>query len=86
MGHSVPMYVYVLMCSIVLYSIVLYSIVISGTLSAWYVWSALGLYPLTGTPLYVVGSPSISNANITMETAENEYGEHCLHILHVLLQ
>lgn len=28
-----------------------------GTLSAWYVWAAMGLYPLAGTPDYVLGWP-----------------------------
>ncbi len=34
-----------------------------GSLSAWYVWSALGLGPVTpGAPLYVVGSPVFERA------------------------
>jgi predicted alpha-1,2-mannosidase len=34
-----------------------------GSLSAWYVWSALGLGPVTpGAPLYVVGSPVFQRA------------------------
>ena len=34
-----------------------------GSLSAWYVWSALGLGPVTpGAPLYVVGSPVFEKA------------------------
>ena len=34
-----------------------------GSLSAWYVWSALGLGPVTpGAPLYVVGSPMFEKA------------------------
>ncbi|MCB1155674.1 glycoside hydrolase family 92 protein, partial [bacterium] len=28
-----------------------------GTLSAWYAWSALGLYPLNGTSCYVLSTP-----------------------------
>ena len=28
-----------------------------GTLSAWYVWSAMGLYPIAGDDLYLVGAP-----------------------------
>lgn len=28
-----------------------------GTLSAWWVWSALGFYPVVGSDLYVVGAP-----------------------------
>lgn len=29
----------------------------AGTLAAWYVWSALGLFPLPGTDIYVLGIP-----------------------------
>lgn len=29
----------------------------AGTLSAWYVWSAIGLYPLPGESRYLIGSP-----------------------------
>jgi len=28
-----------------------------GTLSAWYVWAAMGIYPLAGTDRYVLGDP-----------------------------
>ena len=33
-----------------------------GTLSAWYVFSALGLYPLAGSDLYFVGAPTFKRA------------------------
>ena len=36
----------------------------SGGTSSWYVWSCLGLYPLTGTPYYLLGSPSVDSAEI----------------------
>jgi len=36
----------------------------SGALSSWYVWSCLGLYPLTGTPYYLLGSPAVNSAEI----------------------
>lgn len=29
----------------------------AGTLSAWYVFSAMGIYPLAGTDVYLIGSP-----------------------------
>lgn len=29
----------------------------AGTMSSWYVWSAMGLYPLAGQPIYFIGSP-----------------------------
>jgi predicted alpha-1,2-mannosidase len=38
-----------------------------GTLSAWYVWSALGLYPMTpGTSTLALGSPVFTGARITL--------------------
>jgi predicted alpha-1,2-mannosidase len=34
-----------------------------GSMSAWYVWSALGMYPVTGgAPVYAVGSPIFEQA------------------------
>jgi predicted alpha-1,2-mannosidase len=29
----------------------------AGTLSSWYIWSSMGLYPVAGQPLYLIGSP-----------------------------
>jgi predicted alpha-1,2-mannosidase len=29
----------------------------AGTMSSWYLWSSLGIYPLAGQPLYFIGSP-----------------------------
>ena len=38
-----------------------------GTMSAWYVWSALGMYPMTpGTSTLALGSPLFSQAVITL--------------------
>lgn len=37
-----------------------------GTISAWYVFSALGFYPLAGTDKYWMGSPNIDSAEITL--------------------
>ena len=36
----------------------------SGGLSAWYVWSCLGIHPLSGTPYVLLGSPSVDSAEI----------------------
>jgi predicted alpha-1,2-mannosidase len=36
----------------------------AGTLSAWYVFSALGFYPLAGTDIYQVGAPLFRRADI----------------------
>lgn len=43
---------------------------ISGTLSAWLVWGMLGLYPLTGTTTYIVGSPTIDQAVIHLPSGK----------------
>jgi putative alpha-1,2-mannosidase len=37
-----------------------------GTMSAWAAWAYLGLYPLTGSPTYVLGSPVFADVNITL--------------------
>lgn len=38
-----------------------------GSLSAWYVWSALGFYPaIAGAPVYVLGSPVFEKAEIAL--------------------
>ena len=37
-----------------------------GTLSAWYVFSAMGFYPIAGSDRYWIGSPCIENASLTM--------------------
>ena len=42
-----------------------------GSLSAWYVWSALGLGPVTpGAPFYVVGSPVFTSATLDLPGAD----------------
>jgi predicted alpha-1,2-mannosidase len=38
-----------------------------GQMSAWYIFSAMGFYPVTpGTPLYAIGSPLFEKATITL--------------------
>lgn len=38
-----------------------------GSMSAWYVWSALGFYPaIAGAPVYVLGSPVFQRAEIAV--------------------
>lgn len=37
-----------------------------GTVSAWYVFSAMGFYPLAGTDQYWIGSPNLDSAEITL--------------------
>ncbi len=41
-----------------------------GTLSAWYVWTALGLYPWAGSDLYVLGTPAFSRAVIHLDQGD----------------
>ena len=36
----------------------------AGTLSSWYIWSSLGLYPVAGQPLYLIGSPLFTSSTI----------------------
>jgi len=38
----------------------------SGALSSWYVWACLGVYPLTGSEDYLLGSPSVTEATLQM--------------------
>ncbi len=60
-----------------------------GTLSAWYVWAALGLYPLAGTDQYLLADPVFPRASvrvgdgtflITREGASREGGGGSLEI------
>ncbi|MFC3801501.1 GH92 family glycosyl hydrolase [Cohnella sp. GCM10012308] len=40
----------------------------NGSLGAWYIWGAIGLYPFTpGVPSYVLGSPLFRKATIQLE-------------------
>jgi len=42
----------------------------AGTLSSWYVFSALGLYPLAGSDLYIIGTPLFPRAVLQLEHGE----------------
>ena len=42
----------------------------SGTLSAWYVFASLGMYPLAGTPEYLLAGPLLNEA--TVHLADHE--------------
>ncbi len=41
-----------------------------GTLSAWYVFSALGFYPNAGTADYFIGSPAVNGATLRLENGK----------------
>ena len=38
----------------------------AGTLSSWYVWSSLGIYPIAGSERYEIGAPLFKKATIKM--------------------
>lgn len=42
-----------------------------GTISSWYVLSALGIYPKVGTDEYYVGSPAVDSAQLALENGAN---------------
>ncbi len=61
-----------------------------GTLSGWYVWSALGLYPLAGTTRYELGIPLFPSAKVhmgdkTLEIQTNPEPTKNAHVKQVLL-
>jgi putative alpha-1,2-mannosidase len=39
----------------------------AGTMGAWFVWSALGLYPIAGTQEFVLGAPRFPQASIRVQ-------------------
>lgn len=39
----------------------------AGTLSSWYVWAAVGLFPNAGQPFYYIGSPIFKRSTIHLE-------------------
>ncbi|MEM6885638.1 MAG: glycoside hydrolase domain-containing protein, partial [Verrucomicrobiota bacterium] len=38
----------------------------SGALSSWYVWSAMGVFPVSGQDLYLIGSPLFGRSEIKL--------------------
>jgi predicted alpha-1,2-mannosidase len=38
----------------------------SGGTSSWYVWSAIGIFPVAGQAIYLIGSPIFDSAEITL--------------------
>ncbi|MBQ7596354.1 MAG: GH92 family glycosyl hydrolase [Clostridia bacterium] len=41
-----------------------------GTISAWYVFSSLGFYPIAGTNKYYIGSPAVDSADLALENGK----------------
>ncbi len=48
----------------------------SGTLSAWYVFSALGLYPIAGEEHYLLGAPTLARAILHLGAGDLEIEGH----------
>ena len=42
----------------------------SGTMSAWYLFSALGIYPIAGSATYAIASPAVTGAVITRDAGD----------------
>ncbi len=38
-----------------------------GTMTAWYIWGALGLYPIPGSDVYLIGSPQFPQVDIRLK-------------------
>jgi putative alpha-1,2-mannosidase len=62
-----------------------------GQTSAWYVFSALGIYPVCpGQPEYIIGSPLFDKVtlhlengnNFEMTATDNEYDNYFIQMLH----
>ena len=43
----------------------------AGTMSSWYVWNAIGLYPNAGQPYYYIGSPLFRRTQINLSNRRN---------------
>ena len=41
----------------------------AGTMSAWYVFAALGMFPLAGTDDWLLAAPSVTDAEVTLPGA-----------------
>ncbi len=62
----------------------------SGTMSAWYVFASLGLYPIAGTPTYLYAAPLVNGAELmlpggTLRIAAPEASEYVTHVANVTL-
>ena len=42
----------------------------SGGLSSWYVWNAVGIFPVSGQDLYMIGSPIFESATLQVRGGE----------------
>ena len=62
-----------------------------GTVSSWYVFSAMGFYPLAGSDKYWIGSPNVESAEIalangkTLKVTANNQGKKNVYVKSVTL-
>lgn len=62
----------------------------AGTLSAWYIFSSLGIYPIAGTDIYQLGSPLFKSAEIdmgddTLKIITDNYSKENIYVKEVFL-
>lgn len=62
----------------------------SGGLSSWYVWNAIGLFPVSGQDRYLIGSPILSTAELqlgerTLTVRAQAEGDDHIHVQRVVL-
>ena len=63
----------------------------AGTLSAWYVFSSLGLYPIAGTDIYELGTPLFPEAIIRLQNGKTlrietkNFDPHRYRVRHIFL-
>ena len=58
-----------------------------GTMSAWLVFASLGFYPLSGAPLYIIGSPSLQVSHpdaVLRTTCSSCLTTRCLSLPHII--
>ena len=42
-----------------------------GSMSTWLLWGSLGVYPVAGTDAFLVGSPAVQAATVTLQVAHH---------------
>jgi putative alpha-1,2-mannosidase len=44
-----------------------------GSMSTWLLWGSLGVYPVAGTDIFLVGSPAVQAATVTLQVPTHYY-------------
>ena len=44
----------------------------SGGEAAWFVWASVGVFPVAGQPVYIVGSPSFATVDVSLTTSAGD--------------